>query len=182
MLFAERASTDPRLVLRRREVVIPVRIRASENALYPRRRGKTVFPLPYWMTGGRLCEGNVSRGEGGRRGSLLRCSRTTPMVRGSVMTATTRGVPLLRGETQKMPPLMAGQDEFGYLEPLSSLVRSQRAGPSAREDRRRGLGRYRAPGESCSSTACAAAMRAGVGKFLFASITMPIFLSGTKAT
>ncbi len=41
---------------------------------------------------------------------------------------------------------------------------------------------YRAGGASCARIACAAVMRAGMGKFLFASITMPILRAGTKAT
>jgi hypothetical protein len=41
---------------------------------------------------------------------------------------------------------------------------------------------YGTSAASTSSTAWAAVMRAGVGKFLFASITTPIFSSGTKAT
>src|ERR1700676_1233553 len=42
---------------------------------------------------------------------------------------------------------------------------------------------YLGPSEaSRASTACAAAMRAGIGKFLFARITTPILYSGTKAT
>ncbi len=53
---------------------------------------------------------------------------------------------------------------------------------SGPEDSLRGGEGHGAFEESCSSTACAAVMRAAIGKFLFASITMPIFFSGTKAT
>lgn len=41
---------------------------------------------------------------------------------------------------------------------------------------------YRAGGASCSRIAWAAVMRAGMGKFLFASNTMPILRAGTNAT